>query len=129
MPVYLVAEVKKKDKQKYNEYLAALTQIIEKHGGRYLVRGGRMTPLYKDWELDRRHVDKIVVVEFPSAADHRRCFTSPEYRAIVPLRDASAEVRAFLLEGYVPDERSEDPEKHEYDPPPASHTSYQQCQP
>jgi uncharacterized protein (DUF1330 family) len=113
MPVYLVAEVKKKDKQKYNEYIAALTQIIEKHGGRYLVRGGRMTPLYKEWELDRRRVDKIVVVEFPSAADHRRCFTSPEYREIAPLRDAGAEVRAFLLEGYVPDELSEDPEKNE----------------
>jgi uncharacterized protein (DUF1330 family) len=39
MPVYMVAEVKKKDKQKYNEYIAALTEIMERHGGRYLVRG------------------------------------------------------------------------------------------
>ena len=55
MPVYMVAEVKKKDKQKYNEYIAALTEIIEKYGGRYLVRGGRMTPLFKGRELERRH--------------------------------------------------------------------------
>jgi len=109
MPAYMVTEVKKKDKQKYNEYIAAVTEIIQKHGGRYLVRGGRLTPLFKSRELDRRHVDKIVIIEFPTAADHRRCFTSPEYLALIPLRDEAAEIRAFLLEGYVPDERSNEP--------------------
>lgn len=107
MAVYMVAEVKKKDRQKYNEYIAALTQIIQKYGGRYLVRGGHVTPLFKGREFERRHVDKIVIIEFPTAADHRRCFTSPEYLALVPLRVDGCDVRAFLLEGYVPDERSE----------------------
>ncbi len=105
MPAYMVAEVKKKDKQKYNEYIAALTEIIEKYGGRYLVRGGRMIPLFKGRELERRQPDKILIVEFPTAADHRRCFTSPEYLAMIPLRDAGAEIRAVLLEGYVPDKQ------------------------
>lgn len=113
MPVYMVAVVKKKDKQKYNEYIAALTQVIEKHGGRYLVRGGRLTPLFKGTELERRRVDKVLIIEFPTAAHHRRCFTSPEYLSLIPLRDEGAEVRAFLLEGYVPDERSEDLEKND----------------
>jgi uncharacterized protein (DUF1330 family) len=101
----MVAEVKKKDKQKYNQYIAALTEIIEKYGGRYLVRGGRMIPLFKGRELERRQPDKILIVEFPTAADHRRCFTSPEYLAMIPLRDAGAEIRAVLLEGYVPDKQ------------------------
>ena len=113
MPVYMVTEVKKKDRQKYNEYIASLTEIIEKYGGRYLVRGGHVTPLFKGRELDRRHIDKILIIEFPSAADYGRCFTSREYLELVPLRDASAEVRAFLLEGYVPDERSEAPVMNE----------------
>jgi uncharacterized protein (DUF1330 family) len=108
MPVYMVTEVKKKDKRKYNEYLTALTELIEKHGGHYLVRGGRVIPLFEGLEVDRRHVDKILIIEFPTEADHRRCFTSPEYLELLPLRDAGAEVRAFLLEGYVPDERSDD---------------------
>lgn len=113
MAVYMVAVVKKKDKRKYNEYIRALTQVIEKYGGRYLVRGGRMTPLFKGTELERRRVDKVVIIEFPTEAHHRRCFTSPEYLALIPLRDEGAEVRAFLLEGYVPDERSDDPIKDE----------------
>lgn len=111
MHVYMVTLVKKKDKQKYNEYIAALTKVIEKYGGRYLVRGGRVTPLFKGRELERRHVDKVLIIEFPSAAAHGRCFTSREYLDLVPLRDEGAEVRAFLLEGYVPDERSEHPVK------------------
>jgi len=31
--------------------------------------------------------------------------------ALMPLRDEAAELRAFLLEGYVPDERLHDPGK------------------
>lgn len=111
MPVYMVVEIKKKDKQKYNQFIAALTEIMEKYGGRFMVRGGSVIPLFKGRELDRRHVDKIIIMEFPTAADHRRCFTSPEYLALMPLRDEAAELRAFLLEGYVPDERSHDPGK------------------
>jgi uncharacterized protein (DUF1330 family) len=111
MPVYMVAVVNKKDKRKYNEYNAALTKLIEKYGGRYLVRGGRVTPLFKGREVARRRVDKIIIIEFPTEADHRRCFTSREYLDLVPLRDAGCEIRAFLLEGYVPDERSDALEK------------------
>jgi uncharacterized protein (DUF1330 family) len=105
MPVYMVAEVKKKDKQKYNEYIAALTKIMEKYGGRYLVRGGRMTPLFRGRELERRHLDKILILEFQTEADFKRCFTSPEYQELIPLRDDAAEMRAALLEGCVPDEQ------------------------
>jgi uncharacterized protein (DUF1330 family) len=105
MPVYMVTLVKKKDKQKYNEYNAALTELVEKYGGRILVRGGRVIPLFKGRELERRHVDKVIIIEFPSAAAHGRCFTSREYLDLVPLRDEAADTRAFLLEGYVPDKQ------------------------
>jgi uncharacterized protein (DUF1330 family) len=109
----MVTLVKKKDKQKYNEYIAALTELIEKHGGRYLVRGGRVTPLFKGREFERRHVDKVLIMEFPSAAAHGRCFTSREYLDLTPLRDEAAEIRAFLLEGYIPDKQSNSAGKHD----------------
>lgn len=105
MPVYMVAEAKLKDVHKFNQYVAALSDIIPAHGGRYLVRGGRIKPLFRGRELERRHPDRVIVLEFPSEADHWRCFTSPEYQAIVPLRDAGAEMRAVLLQGYVPEKR------------------------
>jgi uncharacterized protein (DUF1330 family) len=101
MPVYMVAEAKLKDWEKYSRYTAALSKIVTKHGGRYLVHGGSIKTLFRGRELERRYPDQVIIVEFPSEAEHRRCFTSPEYQAIVPLRDAGAEMRAVLLEGYV----------------------------
>jgi uncharacterized protein (DUF1330 family) len=105
MPVYMLAEAKLKDLKKYNQYIAALSDIIPAHGGRYLVRGGRIKPLFRGRELERRNPDRIIIIEFPSEADHGRCFTSPEYQDIVPLRDAGAEIRAVLVQGYVPEKR------------------------
>ena len=40
MPVYMVVVIQKKDKQKYNQFIAALTELIENYGGRFMVRGG-----------------------------------------------------------------------------------------
>jgi len=105
MPVYMVAEAKLRDLKKWKQYIAALSDIIATHGGRYLVRGGRIKPLFGGRELERRNPDRIVIIEFPSEADHRRCFISPEYQDIVPLRDAGAEIRAVLVQGYVPENR------------------------
>jgi uncharacterized protein (DUF1330 family) len=99
----MVAEVKKKDKVKYNQYIAEMSSFIAEYGGRFLVRGGRMVSLFRGLELERRRRDKILILEFPTAADLTRCFTSTEYQALVPLRDASAEIQATLLEGYDPE--------------------------
>jgi uncharacterized protein (DUF1330 family) len=103
MSVYVLMESRVKDQEKYKQYIEAISDIIAQHGGRYLVRGGRIKPLDGEVEQERRQPERINIVEFPSEAHQRRCFTSPEYRAIVPLRQAGANTRAVLLEGYVPE--------------------------
>ena len=103
MSVYVLIESRVKDREKYKGYIAAFSDIIAKCGGRYLVRGGRIKPLVPEMEMERRQPERINIVEFPSEADQRRCFASPEYRAIVALRQAAADTRALLLEGYVPE--------------------------
>lgn len=103
MSVYMLSEAKLKDVTKYNQYIAELSDIILKHGGRYLVRDDPIKPLFRGRELERRNPDQIMIIEFPSEAHHRRCFTSSEYQAIVPLLEAGAEIRAHLLRSYIPD--------------------------
>jgi uncharacterized protein (DUF1330 family) len=39
------------------------------------------------------------VVEFPDMAAARRCYASPEYQAILPLRLAASRGRTYLVEG------------------------------
>ena len=51
------------------------------------------------WEPER-----MIVPEFPSEAHVSEWLSSPEYLSIVPLREAEAEMRAILLEGYLLEE-------------------------
>jgi uncharacterized protein (DUF1330 family) len=101
MSVYMVIEARVKDHKKYDQYITALSEILPNHGGSYLARGGRVTPLFKGMQLERRQPQQLIIVEFPSAVHVRRCFASPECQAIVPLAKASGDIRAVVLEGYA----------------------------
>lgn len=94
MSVYMIIDSKTKDAEKYREYISRVAPIVAKHGGCYLARGGKVTPMMGGWDPER-----VIVLEFPSEADVRRWLSSPEYRAVAPLREAGAEVRAILVEG------------------------------
>jgi len=105
MSVYIVIEAKVKDQKKYNQYITAFSEIIAHYGGRYLVRGDHVTPLDEGMKPERRQPERMIILEFPSAVNLRRCFASPEYQAIVSLRHAGADTRAVLLDGYRPEDR------------------------
>jgi uncharacterized protein (DUF1330 family) len=98
MPVYLIIDIRATDRERYAEYVTAVEEIIAGHGGRYLVRGGKVTPLSGNWRPER-----LVVIEFESADRARRCFDSPEYREIAALREQSTSSRAIFVEGCRPD--------------------------
>jgi uncharacterized protein (DUF1330 family)/ubiquinone/menaquinone biosynthesis C-methylase UbiE len=95
MSVYMVIEIAVKDGDRYAQYVDRVRTVVEKHGGRYLARGGRVTPLSGDWQPER-----IVIVAFESLERLRQCFGSPEYRELAPLREASTESRAIVVEGW-----------------------------
>jgi uncharacterized protein (DUF1330 family) len=97
MSVYMLVEAKTKDEEKYRQYIVQVSRLVAQHGGRYLVRGGKITPLGDVWNPER-----IIILEFPSEAHIRAWLSSPEYAAIAPLREAGAETRAIILEGYNP---------------------------
>jgi uncharacterized protein (DUF1330 family) len=103
MPVYIVIEARVKDQGKYEEYVTAFSDIIADYGGRYLVRGARVTPLDEGMRPERRQPERMSIIEFPSEVQRRRLFASPEYKNIMPLRQASADTRSLLLEGYKPE--------------------------
>jgi uncharacterized protein (DUF1330 family) len=98
-PVYLIAEVEVVNPERYARYAERVPAIIEKYGGRYLVRGGQVSPMSGHWDPQR-----LIVMEFESAEQLKRCFTSPEYLEILPLREQSTASRAIVVEGYSPPE-------------------------
>ena len=94
MSAYIVVSVVVQDPVRYEDYRKSVLPTIEKYGGRFLVRGGKMEVLEGTWLAPR-----IVVVEFPSAEKARAWWNSPEYAAPKALRQATSHTDMILVEG------------------------------
>lgn len=77
----------------YDAYIKNVRPIVERHGGRYLVRTERLAHLAGDWRPDR-----VIMIRFPDRAALEACFASEEYRAIQDLRLASVRSSAVIAE-------------------------------
>jgi len=94
MPAYIVAEIEVADPAEFERYRPLAAASIERHGGRYIVRGGN-TELLDGGPAPAR----LVVLEFADADAARRWYNSPEYQAALKMRLASSRGRAVLVEG------------------------------
>jgi len=93
---YAVAEIAVHDAEGYKSYVAAVTPLVAKFGGSYLVRGGMA--IVKEGEAP---AGRVVILEFPSLAAAEAFYASPEYQAILPIRLGSATSRVYYAEGYA----------------------------
>ena len=97
MAAYFIVNLDVKDREKFETYRAEVPSVIEKHGGRYLMRGGQPHPVEGDLGLKR-----LVVLGFPSLEAARRFYNSPEYAPLLRLRQESAASDIVLVEGWTP---------------------------
>lgn len=91
---YTIAEIGVNDPVAYQDYVAAVTPLIAKHKGVYLVRAGKVVP-----KEGAAPSGRTVVIEFPSLAAAQAFYDSPEYQAIIGLRLKAATSRVLLVEG------------------------------
>jgi uncharacterized protein (DUF1330 family) len=82
------------DADTYKKYTARTPALIQKYGGRFLVRGGVVEAIE-----GAPFKDRLVVLEFPSKAAAHRFYDSPEYQEIIQVRHRSAESRFLLADG------------------------------
>jgi uncharacterized protein (DUF1330 family) len=92
--VYLIIEIEVKNRELYSQYVEKVPGVINKHGGKYLVRGGNVTPMMGDWKPER-----LILIEFDSADQIHGCFQSPEYLQLAPLREQSTVSKSIIVEG------------------------------
>jgi uncharacterized protein (DUF1330 family) len=95
--IYMVIEIEVKDKGLYSEYVEKVHEVVIKHGGQYLVRGGQVTPLSGNWSPER-----VIIIEFETIEHLKRCFGSEEYRTLAPLRENSTLSRSIVVESCRP---------------------------
>ena len=98
MPGYVLVNVEVLDPEDYKEYTAQVPGILASYGGKFLVRAGANETLEGAWEPHR-----IVLLEFPSVEQAKSWYDSPEYQAIIPIRDKYARTYFFsIIEGWTP---------------------------
>jgi uncharacterized protein (DUF1330 family) len=94
MPAYWVVRVEVTDQNRFAEYIRRNPELLEKHGARYLVRGGKTVSLEGPQENRR-----IVIIEFPSLVAAESFYHSPEYQQIRQLRLGAATGEIIAAEG------------------------------
>jgi uncharacterized protein (DUF1330 family) len=94
MAAYVIGEIEVTDPKVYDEYRRQVLPALEKYGGRFVVRGGRIEPLEGGWAPKR-----VVVVEFPSMEAALRWYRSPEYAPLIALRQRASRGRLVAVEG------------------------------
>ena len=84
--VYSISSITVKDWDTYREYMKHVPAIIEKYGGRYLVRGGEIISDDTSWQPER-----VVILEFPDLAQMKAFRDSDEYKPVAELRHKAAD--------------------------------------
>ena len=94
MAAYVVVNVRVDDAVRYEDYKASVEASIAAYGGRYLVRGGRVSRLEGEWQPQR-----FVILEFADEERARSWWSSAEYAGPKAIRQATARTDMVIVEG------------------------------
>jgi uncharacterized protein (DUF1330 family) len=94
MPAYVIVDIEVTDPVTYEDYKKLAGPTVTEHGGKYIVRGGKVETLEGDWKPSR-----LVVLEFPTAAAAKAWLNSDSYRPARAMRHAAARSRMIVAEG------------------------------
>jgi uncharacterized protein (DUF1330 family) len=95
MAAYAIGRLQMRNPSWREEYGPKTAALVEKHGGKFLVRGGAMEQLEGDGPLP----SVVVVLEFPSMQHARDWYNDPEYAPLIALRQTGSDLDFILVEG------------------------------
>ena len=91
---YWIGRVDVHNEEGYKAYAAANPAVFNKFGGRYVVRGGKFTP------VEGQSRSRNVVIEFRDYDTALACYRSPEYQQNIKVRQPHAIADLIIIEGY-----------------------------
>lgn len=80
-----------RDPESFKPYAAAVPDVVARFGGRFLARGGSVTPVAGSFVPDR-----VVVIEFPDPAAGAEFYFSAAYAPLLKIRLAATDPRFAL---------------------------------
>ncbi|MEO8102143.1 MAG: DUF1330 domain-containing protein [Betaproteobacteria bacterium] len=93
MAAYCIGQIRVKDAQAWEQYRGRVGATIVQYGGEVMFRGG----LQQAFSGTADH-DSVVALRFDNLDAAKRWHDSPEYQALVPLREQGAEVALVLYQ-------------------------------
>jgi uncharacterized protein (DUF1330 family) len=97
MPAYIVVDVTVHDPIAYEPYKKMAFDAVTRYGGRYIVRGGEIDLREGEYKPNR-----FVIVEFPTLAQARAFYESPEYAPALAIRKSVATSNLVIVDGWPP---------------------------
>jgi uncharacterized protein (DUF1330 family) len=90
---YWIARVDVRDPEVYKQYVETAKPAFERHGAKFLARGGRTEALQGTARA------RNVLIEFPSMEEAVACWNSPEYTKAREIRGPVSTGEFVLVEG------------------------------
>ena len=90
---YWIARVDVRDPETYKSYVETAKPAFERHGAKFLARGGKVEP------VEGTSRARNVLIEFPSMEEALACLNSPEYTKARAIRQTVSEGDFVLVEG------------------------------
>ncbi|MBL0124450.1 MAG: DUF1330 domain-containing protein [Betaproteobacteria bacterium] len=94
MTAYCVGRIRVKDESAWEWYRQRVGATIAQYGGEVMFRGG----LRQAFSGTEDH-DTVVALRFENLDAAKRWHDSPEYQALIPMREQGAEVTLTLYQG------------------------------
>jgi uncharacterized protein (DUF1330 family) len=94
MAAYVIVTETVNDENMFDEYRKQVPATLAPFGGKFIVRGGKLTVHEGKWPHKR-----TVVIEFASRAQAEGWYNSPAYRQIIDLRLRSSAGDFVIVDG------------------------------
>ncbi len=94
MAAYAIVDVVVNDPEGFAPYREMAPATVAAYNGKYLARGGTLTPLEGGWDPLR-----ISVLEFPSVEKARAWWDSAEYAEAKAIRQRTTDTKMIIVEG------------------------------
>ena len=95
MAVYSISSIEVKDWDMYEKYMKLVPDVIHKHGGKYLVRGGEVIADSTNW-----HPKRVVILEFPDIESLNKFRDSVDYKPVANLKQKTTSTKNFMVVCY-----------------------------
>ena len=95
MPAYIIVDITIHNAENYEGYKKLTPASLIPYEGKFIARGGATETLEGDWKPGR-----LVILEFPSVEKAKQWWNSEEYAPAKALRQANAETKMIVVEGF-----------------------------